>query len=373
AEWFRSEGLGEIGVPFGSLGYTQVATPLGPLAAYAGTYGVTFAVCVLGAYLAYAFRMRAVRGSGVETAAAFGAVALCAACAWTFWPARELAAPAYRVAAVQGNIPQGFKFAPGALQRAIATYETLTRRAGAAHPEIVVWPETVIPVALDKAPDLSARFGALARSIHAELVVGTYEDAADGEFNVLAFFNRDGKLERTYRKRLLVPFAEHVPWRPLFAWIPWIGNVSNFGEGTGDEIVAAGRLRFGPIVCWESGFSNDAHGSVRDGAQALLVATDDAWFGTTAGPYQHAQIAQMRAIETGRWIVRAASTGISGIIAPDGRCIERSGLDEAAVVAGPIGLPVDTVYDAVGGSAVAATFALAYLVIVLWSRTRRAA
>jgi apolipoprotein N-acyltransferase len=104
-------------------------------------------------------------------------------------------------------------------------------------------------------------------------------------------------------------------------------------------------------------------GDVRAGATALVMATDDAWFGTTAGPYMHAQIAQLRALETGRWIVRAASTGVSGIIAPDGRYTHASALGTATVVTGEIGSPVATPYVAIGGGAFALGFAAIYLAV----------
>jgi apolipoprotein N-acyltransferase len=364
-EWFRSEGLGEIGVPFGSLGYTQVASPLRAVGAYAGTYGVTFAICIVGAYAAYALRMRHVRGSVGDAAAALGTLAFVVALAWAFWPARSLPAPAFPIAAIQGNIEQGLKFAPGALDRAVSTYESMTLEAAAAtHPKLIVWPETVIPVNFEAAPQLRDRFAALARTAHAELVVGSYAVDANGEFNILAFFRPDGTFERVYRKRQLVPFAEHIPFRPLFAWIPWMNNVSNFSEGSRDEVVPVGGLRVAPIVCWESAFSELNRAAVRDGADVLIVATDDAWFGTTAGPYQHAQIAQMRAIETGRYIVRAASTGISGIVAPDGTYATHSMLDQRTIVAGDVGSPVRTVYDAVGAPSVAAMLAALYIAFV---------
>ena len=371
-EWFRSEGLGELGVPFGSLGFTQVASPLGPLAAYVGTYGVTFFACVVGAYLAYALRMRSVRASGVDASIGAIAVAACAALAWAFWPARTLAAPTFRVAAIQGDIQQSLKFRPGSLGEAIERYETLTRVAAATRPALVVWPETVIPTSLDRSPALAARFAALAKDVHAELAVGTYLDTHDGAFNVLAFFRPDGSPDGVYRKRRLVPFAEHVPFAPLFAWIPWMSNVSNFGEGTRDDLVRVGTVAFAPVICWESAFSGLTRSDVRDGASALIVATDDAWFGMTAGPYQHAQIAQMRAIETGRWIVRAASTGISGIISPDGRYARASTLGTQAIVAGTIGAPVDTVYAAVGPGAIAFALGAVYLAIVVTTRRREA-
>ncbi len=370
-EWLRSEGLGVLGVPFGSLGFTQVGSPLAPLAAIAGSYGVTFVVCAIGAYAAYAVRMRAVRGSGIDTVIAALALLSAVAVAWVVWPARDAPAPAYRVAAIQGNIAQELKYTRAAFASALARYETLTRKAAASRPAIVVWPETVIPAALNRTPALRARFAALAKETATELVVGTFYAGPDGDYNVLYFFRPDGGLDAIYRKRQLVPFAEHLPFAPFFAWIPWAQNTSHFDSGTSAGLVSVEAMRFGPIVCWESAFTDLVGNDVRDGASALLVATDDAWFGTTAGPYQHAQIAQMRALETGRWVVRAASTGISGIIAPTGRFTHASALGEEAVVAGRIGPPVETVYDRIGGNGIAALLAALGLGVVLWGRRGR--
>ena len=367
-EWLRAEGLGELGLPFASLGYTQVATPLGPLAAFVGIYGITFVLCALGAYAAYAVRLREVRGAAVDALAAFATIAVCVALAWIAWPARTLATPTLRVAAVQGNVAQSIKFAPETLLPTVARYETLTRRAARTHPTLVLWPETVIPAATNASPALRERFSALARSVHAELVVGTLAVEGGRDFNVLDIYRPDGTLDSVYRKRQLVPFAEHLPFAPLFRWIPWTANISHFVEGTDDGLFWAGGVRFGPIVCWESAFTTFAGRDVDRNADALLVATDDAWFGTTAGPYMHAQIAQMRALETGRWILRAAATGISGIIAPDGRYTHASALGVPAVVSGVIGAPVTTVFPHIGAAVISSVFLLLYAGILFAGR-----
>jgi apolipoprotein N-acyltransferase len=372
-EWFRSEGIGEIGVPFGGLGYTQVETPFAPLAAFVGSYGVTFVLCVLGAYAAYALRMRSVRGSGIDAGCAAVAVVAALAVAWTLWPARSFDAPTYRVAAVQGNIPQSLKATPAAFFEAISAYQSLTLDAAASRPAIVLWPETVILTPLNRQPQLLARFARLAKTVRAELVVGTLLVDETGDYNVLYFFRPDGGLDAIYRKRQLVPFAEHLPMASLLSWIPWTSEIAHYGHGTDDGVVTVAGQRFGPIVCWESAFSSLVRRDVsRDGATALLIATDDAWFGATAGPYQHAQIAQMRAIETGRWVLRAASTGVSGIIAPNGRYTRESHIGERTIVTGTIGKPVDTVYDALGAPAVAGALAVLYLAVLALGWRRRA-
>jgi apolipoprotein N-acyltransferase len=370
-EWLRGEGLGQIAVPFAELGYTQVASPLAPVAAFAGSYGITFLLCVVAAYAAYAIRLRAVRASGVDAGAAFLTVVVCVALAWTYWPARTFAAPTVRVAAIQGDIAQQLKWTPAAFSLALQRYTELTGKAAADQPALIVWPETVITTAINQSPELQARFAGMARAVHAELVVGTLSISDAGNYNVLYFFRPDGGLDSIYRKRQLVPFAEHLPYPALFSHIPWASEVSHFASGTEDGITEVDGLHVGPIVCWESAFTDLVGGDVRDGATALLIATDDAWFGTTAGPYQHAQIAQMRALETGRWIVRAASTGISGIIAPNGRYVRSSKLNEQAVVTGLIGPPVDTVYDTIGGTPVAVALVLIYAGVVAWGRGRR--
>jgi apolipoprotein N-acyltransferase len=369
-EWLRSEGIGVLGTPFGSLGYTQVDSPFAPLASFVGTYGITFVLALLAAYAAFAIRSsfsrRALRPVGV----AYTAVVVAVALAWLTWPARTLAPPALKVAAIQGNIQQSLKFKPEMFYTALDRYTSLTLDAARAHPALVVWPETVIPAEINRLPWLQKRLGDLAKRIHTEIVVGGF-DRSDGNFyNALYFYRPEGVLDEVYRKRQLVPFAEHTPFEALLGWIPWTKNASHISMGTSSGVIEAGGVRVGPIVCWESAFSGMATGDVRDGADALLIATDDAWFGVSAGPYQHAQIAQMRALETGRWIVRAASTGISGIIAPNGRYVRQSNLNEAVVVAGAIGPPVRTAYDAIGPGGIALALALAYGGIYGWGRRR---
>jgi apolipoprotein N-acyltransferase len=118
--------------------------------------------------------------------------------------------------------------------------------------------------------------------------------------------------------------------------------------GHDPSVVAAGQLDVAPLICWESAFSDVVHDQIARGASMLAISTDDAWFGESAGPYQHAQIAQIRAIESGRWVLRAAATGISGIIAPSGHWTQRSNLDEQIAINGFVGPPVQTLFATLG-------------------------
>jgi apolipoprotein N-acyltransferase len=362
AEWLRSVGL--LGVPFDQLGYTQAGTPLRAIAAYAGTYGVTFALCVLGAYLADAIRRRTWGAFAIACAS----VLAVAAGAWLAWPARRLPPPTIEVAAVQGNIAQSLKW--NSLALAVRRYETMTRVAAASKPKLIVWPETVIPTVLDRDPALMNRFAVLAIGSHATLVVGSESERGGRLYNSLFVFAPNGTYA-TYDKRQLVPFAESFPGRRVLSWLPYVGELSGrFGTGHADAVYPTAALGIAPLICWESAFSDLAYAQIRRGAQLLVISTDDAWFGTTSGPYMHAQIAQLRAVETGAYVVRAAATGISGVIAPDGNWQRRSRMEEQTVVAGKVGPRAPTLFSSIGPTPVALALGGLYVAALLGGRKR---
>ncbi|MBV9439977.1 MAG: apolipoprotein N-acyltransferase, partial [Candidatus Eremiobacteraeota bacterium] len=125
-----------------------------------------------------------------------------------------------------------------------------------------------------------------------------------------------------------------------------------------------------PLICWESMFGDIAHSRLSDDPSLLLVATDDAWFGTTEFPYEHAQAATLRAVETGRWVLQAGATGISGIVAPDGTWTARTALGGATTLSGNVGAPAPTLYARFGPAPV--TLAFAALAALPFLRRRRA-
>ncbi|HEY1976954.1 MAG TPA: apolipoprotein N-acyltransferase [Candidatus Baltobacteraceae bacterium] len=361
-EWLRS--IGVMAAPFDQLGYTQADSPLRAIAAFAGTYGITFALCVIGAYGADAIARRTWR----RFAIALGATALAAGAAWLAWPARHLSPPATRVVAVQGNIAQSLKW--NSLGLAISRYSMLTRTAAARRPQLIVWPETVITTDLNRYPALLHAFLGLSREVKSTIVAGSIDYTRHAAYNALFVLQPDGTYQ-VYRKRQLVPFAESFPGRSFLGWLPYVGELSGrFGTGKVDGVYRTTALPIAPLICWESAFADLAHAQIVDGAQLLVVSTDDAWFGTTSGPYMHAQISQLRAIETGAYVVRAAATGISGIIAPDGTWQKRSAMEEMVVVDGLVGPRVPTVYSRIGPAPVALAFVLLYIVLMVLPRVQ---
>lgn len=355
--------VGTFGAPFGQLGTTQADTVLAPIAAYAGTYGVTFALCAFGGYVVEALVRRSARPLAVCT----GALACVVLAAWGFWPARHAPAPTVAVAAVQGDIAQSMKWTPASVTVAIARYSSMSRSLASLRPALTVWPETAVAEELNRDPRTMLQLSDLARSLGTTLVVGAQRVDADRIYNSLFIFDPEG-LRGIYDKRQMVPIVETMP--PYFAWLPYVASLGGgaMTGGTVNGVYGAGGLRFGPLICWESAFADVAHAQVADGAQFFVIATDDAWFGDTGGPPMHAQIAQMRAIENGMWVVRAAATGVSGIIAPDGHYQERAGVGARAVLRGRIGRPAGSLFAYLGPFPIVALFALCYLALTLRRR-----
>jgi apolipoprotein N-acyltransferase len=363
AEWMRSSGI--VAVPFGQLGLPLVDSPLRPIAAFAGGYGLTFVVATVAAYAGAAATAPRLRPAAAGTIVA--ALALTGA-AWFAWPARTLAAPTLRVAAIQGNIAQAVKATDAARLLAAQRYTAMTLAVAAQHPAFVVWPETVILTDMTRDTAARAAFGALARKIGIPIFVGTIVSDGEGRlYNASMIYDRSGNVEATVAKRQLVPFAEFLPAPAWLRAIPAVNEIGNFSQGHGPQIDPLTHA--GVLICWESVFGDIAIEAARAGATFFAVTTDDAWFGTSDGPAQHAQATTLRAVETGRWIVRAAATGISGIVAPDGTWRERSGLAMQTAIVGDIGAPVDTLYTHIGPQPVGlAALAFVILALVPWRR-----
>ncbi len=162
--------------------------------------------------------------------------------------------------------------------------------------------------------------------------------------------------------------AEYLPGPAWLRSLPYANQIGGFKPGRNIQETYAGAT---PLICWESVFGDIAHDRLKDDPSLFLIATDDAWFGTTEGPYEHAQGATLRAVETGRWVLRAAATGISGIVAPDGTWTQRTALGGAATVVGDVGAPAPGPYARLGPAPVG--IAMAFIVVVPFLARRRRA
>jgi len=368
-EYLRSSGT--WGCPLEQIGLALIDSPLRPLAAFAGVYGITFAVALPAAALGWWLLDSRDPRRGITAAAAWLAVIVCASLAWSFWPARHFAPPARRVAAVQGGIPQTLKMSRTGFAVAIDRYTAMTRALRAAHPSLVLWPETVITTDLNNpapaARALGAQFAELAHEIDATLYVGSLARIGGARLaNALYIYDPHAPglaqyagARAIYGKEQLVPMAEYIPGPDWVRTLPYADQIGAYTPAVNTVETIDGAT---PLICWESLFGDIAHARLRDNPSLLLIATDDAWFGTTEFPYEHAMAASLRAVETGRWVLRAGATGISGIVAPDGDWTVRTTLGGPATVVGDVGAPAPGPYAALGPLPVAV--ALAFIILI---------
>ncbi|UCC67530.1 MAG: apolipoprotein N-acyltransferase [Armatimonadota bacterium] len=350
-EWGR--GLGQFGFTWGWLGYSQSPVlGLMPVVRAAGTLALSFLIALVNSALAEAVvgRLRGEAGLGhaARGAAACGVVVLSLVGAKS-WVGRqgEPAGPVVRVAVIQGsahgplraeqvNVP----LTPEERRRTLEIYGSLTREAAGVRPMLVVWPESVLPGVPEEEPRVSGRVAEAARNSGAWVLAGgPYRDEQGRPRNSAYLYAPSGHQRDRYDKVQLVPFGEYVPGR---GWLPLLGHYhvrdEDFAAGLQHRALQAGMMAVGPMICFESIFPRISWQLARQGAQVLVIITNDAWFGRTAAAAQHRQIAVLRAVETNRWVVRGASTGISSIIAPDGRVVAEAGLFEREWISADIRL-----------------------------------
>jgi apolipoprotein N-acyltransferase len=261
--------------------------------------------------------------------------------------------PRLRAAAVQPNVPQDVKWDLAFVDETFARLIRLTRLAERHDPALVVWPESAVPVYLRydaRAAELVPR---LAAEIGEPIFTGTNDadtlDGRDGSlpgdyrvYNAAYLVRADGLAEGRYAKRRLVPVAERVPFVPEVATgfferlSSWTGQ---FAPGRGWPTWSVGGYAFGATICYESVFPDVSRALVRSGADFLVNITNDAWFGPTAAPYQHASHLTLRSVEHRVSSLRSANTGISGWVDPLGRYHDRTRLYDAALVVADLPMP----------------------------------
>jgi apolipoprotein N-acyltransferase len=247
-----------------------------------------------------------------------------------------------RVGLVQASIRQDEKWD---VQRLVDNFEShvaLTRRAAAQGARLVVWPESAVPWGLDETPQIAERMSALARETGAYLVFGNddREPQPSGRERVYVgakMIDPAGRLVLRYHKVRLVPFGEYVPLQPLLTLggrvaARLVRGVSDFTPGSEASVGDAHGRRVGVSICYEAIFPDYVRRFAAGGAVLLLNVTNDAWYGTTSAPYQHFAMAVFRAVENGRYLARAANTGISAFVDPRGRVLEKSALFERTVL-----------------------------------------
>ena len=307
-EWLRGWVL--TGFPWLSIGYSQ--TPPSPLAGFAPVFGV-YGVSLLTAIAATLIRGMLQRYRFRASIVSLAAIALCGGLllqhAWTAPQAEPM-----RVALLQGNIAQDLKWRPEKFEESLRTYYRLMHD----HPaQLTVLPETALPVFLHEVPPTYLdEMQKLAARQDGDLIFGVVTGDRQGYTNSAVSLGASGR--QRYDKSHLVPFGEFIP--PGFAWFMAMANIpmSDFTRGAQKQApLNINGQKIAINICYEDAFGEEIIRALPE-ASLLINISNVAWFGDSLAPAQHLQIARLRALETGRMMLRATNTGMTAIIDADG-------------------------------------------------------
>jgi len=365
------------GFPWVLLGSSQAGvTPIVQTASLVGVYGLSAVVAFVSSALALA-----VTGRGpVRWAAPAAAMALVGALAgWGAWRVQDGAltrgGQPVRVALVQGNVLQNEKWDKARAADILGRYLAMTRDGAARGAALVIWPESSTPFMFEHDPAGRSAITRLAQELGVAMLFGSdqYEAGEPARFYNSAFLvGPDGQTKAVYRKMHLVPFGEYVPLKPLLFFVaPLVESVADFSPGDAHVVMPLGAGRLSTAICYEVVYPDLVAAFVRRGSQLLTTITNDAWYGHSSAPHQHFWQATLRAVEHGRYLARAANTGISGIVDPYGRVVVQTPIFEQTVVTGEVRyLDGRTLYARTGDA-----FAYACLLVTLlawWTGRPRA-
>lgn len=356
-EWIQT--LDWWGVPWGRLCLGQVNySVLLASASVLGSYFVTFIIVAVNFFAAYAI-MTATKKQYL--------CAICALCVFLSNFALGIGVTltyedsdtTVRVAAIQGNNPNTNIWGDNTIYEVLEVHERLTREAAENGAEIVVWSETAFPFNFFKSDILPDRISRLAKETGVTILVSAFTESDQEDILYVSLIEAkpDGSFgQDVYYKQRLVPFGEFVPMRELVVkLIPPLGELKTLEEG----IVAGGastvlntdKAAIGAAICYDSIFEEILRASVNNGAELLIVTTNDSWFGTSAALSMHNSQAILRSVELGRYIVRSANTGISSIISPRGEIMQSLASATEGYVIDDVALNTHkTVYSVIGNA-----------------------
>jgi apolipoprotein N-acyltransferase len=374
AEYVRSHLFG--GFPWIPLGNAVVSLlPLAQIASLAGVFGLSWLLALLHACLAVVVTAG---GRSRLQAGVLAVVLLGSASLWGGLRLRDAAltreGTPLVVGVIQGNVPQEEKWdrarAPAILDR----YLQMTRLAGARGARLILWPESATPFYFDEDPLGARQVRSLVADLGTPLLFGTdeIERASPNRYYNSAFMlDAAGATAAVYRKVHLVPFGEYVPFGDLLTFVaPLVEAVSAFTAGRIVTMLPVDGHMISTAICYEVVYPHLIREGVLLGSELLTTITNDAWYGSSSAPFQHFELAAMRAIEQGRYLVRAANTGISGIVDPYGRVLQRTSLFETGIAVGGVRLLQGrTVYATIGDLAahLAVLLTMMGTGVALWS------
>ncbi|GAA4875961.1 apolipoprotein N-acyltransferase [Kitasatospora terrestris] len=359
-EWARDR-LPLGGFPWGRLAFANTASPFTPLAALGGAPLVTFAVALCGTLLAWtALRLRAAPRRAPLLTAAGATGALAALLGGYLMPVPTAADDAVKVALVQGNVDKpGMDFL-GRPMMVLNNHAAATEQYAAdvaagrtPKPDLVIWPENSSDLNPFLDPAAYRRIDEAVKAVGVPTLVGALVDGPDAVHvqNEGIVWDPVTGPGASYTKQHPVPFGEYVPFRDeLSKVITRLQRVGrDFYPGTGNGVMQVGPARVGDVICFEVAYDEIIRDTVNDGGRVLVVQTNNATYANSGQPEQQLAMSRLRAVEHGRAVLIAATSGISAVVAPDGTVVTQSRQMTAEVLTATVPLrDARTVADRVG-------------------------
>ena len=300
---------------------------------------------------------------------------------FTLPPAPLPEARTLTIGAVQANIDQAHKWNEAYRQETLNRYADLSKQA-ANHIDLLIWPEAATPFLFEREPAYQGEILQIAHDAQSPLLFGSptlrYEkNGSPYLLNSAYLLTSSGQIGGRYDKRHLVPFGEYIPLKALLFFLEkFVVGIGDFKSGTGQLTLALPQdpqsveARFGVAICFEVIFPDEVRQMAKEGADFLVTITNDAWFGESAAPYQHFGMVVFRAVENRTAFARAANTGISGFIAPDGHILSTTPIFSQAAITETIPLRTTTSFYTRYGDVFAWACVIMATLLTLISRRR---
>lgn len=351
------------GFPWLQISYTLFDTPLQGYIPIIGGYGAGFLLAITASFIVAGLKKMVKARTVILFVIPFWLLGgYLQTIHWT-----EPMGKAINVSLVQGNIAQDQKWLPQNRIKTLLSYQKMTVQNWDS--DVIIWPETSIPAYLSQVKEFYLDpLSAEAIKHNTDVIVSLPVRSKNNEFYnaVLAL----GKNKGRYYKNHLLPFGEYLPLQPLSGYILSLLNIrlGNFSSGGDDQkLLVAGGYSFATSICYEDAFSGESVRAMPEAAY-LVNVTNDAWFGDSIEPHQHMQIAQMRALEVGRYLLRVTNTGVTAIVAPDGTIEKKAPQFTTTVLKGSI-LPMKgmTVFAQLGDGAIVLALGVCLLLLLFKS------
>ena len=400
-------------VPWDQLGYSQVDNGLlTPLAPWTGVYGISFVLVAANALLASVFllppkpvmsgqrrwKLKALLGGETWRVLGISILAI-ASCGIEVQPAKPT--PTATAVLIQPDLDvenTGYWQGPGEWDAHMAQFAQLAREScksyiagipqtgagmvdvscdSSPRPDLVAWPESPAPY-FESDPRFQRSMAALAREEQAPLVINgigaQFSPQAGGwlDFVSAMVYNADGTEVGRYDKIHLVPWGEYVPFSRFFFFARKLtGKVSAFTPGSQRKVFLLNGHRFGVFICYEAVFADEVRQFARNGAEVFVNGSDDGWYGDTSAPWQHLNMARMRAIENRRWLLRDTNDGVTCVIDPYGRVRQSIPRHQVDALPAQFGFRSDVTFYTAHGDVFAWVCVIVSIGVVVWTGSKR--